>query len=242
MRLPEIKGFLETSFVDWPGRLASVVFLPGCNFRCPYCHNHRLVLNPGDLATWPLDAILWRLEEFRGWIDGVCVTGGEPTIHDALPDFLSLFRSRGWALKLDTNGLGPKRSGASSPPASSKRWRWTSRRPSRPCRTAETPARLRPEAVAETLGVLADWGGWLEVRTTVHPDLLSRDELCRLAAQTGLALSAPPGTRFTPSAAGPTKPWTRRSGEAFRKPRGVPPLARQAREQFTRAAAAQGRG
>jgi His-Xaa-Ser system radical SAM maturase HxsC len=77
---PSIKGFLETSFVDWPGRMASVVFLPGCNFRCPYCHNHALVLDPGAVATWPLEVVLAKLSGMKGWVDGVCVTGGEPTL------------------------------------------------------------------------------------------------------------------------------------------------------------------
>ena len=200
MRLPDIKGFLETSFVDWPGRLASVVFLPGCNFRCPYCHNHRLVLNPGDLATWPLDAILGRLEGFRGWIDGVCVTGGEPTIHDALPEFLTLFRSRGWTLKLDTNGSRPEALRGILSAGLVEAVALDVKAPLEPVpyRRNAGPG-SDPEAVAETLRVLADWGGWVDVRATVHPELLSADELGRLAAQAGLALSRSDGdVRFTP--------------------------------------------
>ncbi len=103
----EIKGFLETSFLDWPGKICSVLFLPGCNLRCPYCHNHALVLHPDRVPTFPLKSILSRLRSFRGWIDGVCITGGEPTLH---PDLLSLVRKikdLGFPVKLDTNGSNP---------------------------------------------------------------------------------------------------------------------------------------
>ncbi len=105
----EIKGFLETSFVDWPGKICSVLFLPHCNFRCLYCHNHSLVLSPEQHATFPIEAILDRLASFRNWVDGICVTGGEPTLH---PDLLTLIREvkgLGFLVKLDTNGSRPER-------------------------------------------------------------------------------------------------------------------------------------
>ena len=105
----QIKGFWETSFLDWPGRLTAVLFLPGCNFRCPYCHNHPLVINPERFETIPLEYILRRLKEFRGWIDGVCVTGGEPTVTPTLPLLLERLKGEGWAVKLDTNGTFPGR-------------------------------------------------------------------------------------------------------------------------------------
>jgi pyruvate formate lyase activating enzyme len=105
--LPAVKGFIETSFVDWAGKVASVVFLPRCNFSCPYCHNHRLVSYPESYRTFALEEVLERMEGLRGWVDGVTVTGGEPTIHRELPKFLKIFRERGWELKLDTNGSNP---------------------------------------------------------------------------------------------------------------------------------------
>jgi pyruvate formate lyase activating enzyme len=103
-----IKGFLETSFVDWPGTIASVVFLPFCNFRCPYCHNHDLVTNPESLPDFAPDNILAQLRRFTGWIEGICVTGGEPTLHDSLPALLGQFKERGFQTKLDTNGSNPQ--------------------------------------------------------------------------------------------------------------------------------------
>jgi pyruvate formate lyase activating enzyme len=98
---------LETSLLDWPGNLAAVLFLPGCNFYCPYCHNHVLCADPKSLLSLPLDGVLERLGHFRGWIDGVVVTGGEPTLHTSLPQLLSAIRQEGFLVKLDSNGSRP---------------------------------------------------------------------------------------------------------------------------------------
>jgi pyruvate formate lyase activating enzyme len=102
-----IKGFLETSFLDWPGRLAAVVFIGGCNFRCPFCHNAELVLEPQLLPSIPLGTILGRLSALRGWVDGVVVSGGEPTLSPRLPELLGRIRAAGFDVKLDTNGSCP---------------------------------------------------------------------------------------------------------------------------------------
>ncbi len=103
----EIKGFLETSFSDWPGKLCSVIFLPYCNFRCPYCHNHSLVLCPEQYSSIPLEDILNRLHSLRNWIDGVCLTGGEPTLQTDLPTLVEKIKRYGFLVKLDTNGSTP---------------------------------------------------------------------------------------------------------------------------------------
>lgn len=103
----QIKGFLETSFVDWTGKISSVVFTPGCNFRCPFCHNHELVLDPHRFETIPEEHVLDRLSTFRGWIDGVCITGGEPTLQPDLGDFIRRLKATGVAIKLDSNGTRP---------------------------------------------------------------------------------------------------------------------------------------
>jgi len=102
-----IKGFLETSFVDWPGKVAAVLFLPRCNFRCPFCHNHSLVENPEGYEDIPLAYIMARLAELEGWVDGVCISGGEPTIHPLLPSLIAEIKALGLAVKLDTNGTRP---------------------------------------------------------------------------------------------------------------------------------------
>jgi anaerobic ribonucleoside-triphosphate reductase activating protein len=104
----EIKGFLETSFVDWREKICAVLFLPSCNLRCPFCHNHELVLHPEQLSTFPWDYIRQRLTALRSWLDGVCITGGEPTLHPDLPELLFWIQGLGLAVKLDTNGTRPE--------------------------------------------------------------------------------------------------------------------------------------
>ena len=105
---PPIKGFIETSFLDWPGQICAVIFLPYCNLRCPYCHNHQLVLKPDDLQSLSIDAILDRLLPVKDWIDGICITGGEPTIHRNLPVLLKTIHEAGFKTKLDSNGTQPE--------------------------------------------------------------------------------------------------------------------------------------
>jgi pyruvate formate lyase activating enzyme len=111
-----IKGFIETSFSDWPGKVVAVLFLPSCNFRCHYCHNHELILLPEKYPNFPLEEILQSLRERSGWIDGVCLTGGEPTLHPWLPALIHDLRSAreitapggSLGIKLDTNGTRPE--------------------------------------------------------------------------------------------------------------------------------------
>jgi pyruvate formate lyase activating enzyme len=104
-----IGGFVKQSLIDYPGKIAAIVFTQGCNFRCGYCHNPALVL-PGLFQNCPEhlpDNILNYLKERKGWLDGVVVTGGEPTIHNDLPQFLKEIKSLGYFVKLDTNGSNP---------------------------------------------------------------------------------------------------------------------------------------
>jgi len=103
----EIKGVIDVSFVDWDGKLSSVIFLPNCNFRCPFCHNVNLVLDPEKLETIPFGYVEEQLENQRGWIDGVCITGGEPTLHKDLPELCSRLKKMEFLVKLDTNGTNP---------------------------------------------------------------------------------------------------------------------------------------
>ncbi len=103
-----IKSFLSTSFVDWPGRVCGVIFLAGCNFRCPFCHNHSLVLDGDNLTTIPFETILDKLARYEKWLGGVCISGGEPTLNPDLPQALKKLKEAGWTIKLDTNGSQPQ--------------------------------------------------------------------------------------------------------------------------------------
>ncbi len=102
-----IKGFIPISLLDWPGKISSVVFLGGCSFRCPFCHNAKLVLDPSSIPDFQVDHILSYLKSRKAWVDGVTITGGEPTMRRDLPQLLRVFKSLGLKIKLDTNGSNP---------------------------------------------------------------------------------------------------------------------------------------
>jgi pyruvate formate lyase activating enzyme len=105
----QIGGFVKQSLIDYPGKIAAVIFTQGCNFRCGYCHNPQLVLPELFKQNQPYkpNDIMQYLEQRRGWLDGVVVTGGEPTIQSDLPLFLQDIKALGYAVKLDTNGSNP---------------------------------------------------------------------------------------------------------------------------------------
>jgi len=106
----EIKGFIETSFLDWDGKVVSVIYVPHCNFRCPFCHNSGLILNPQSYDSIPFERIEKFLTERRDFIDGVCLTGGEPCLHKdrGLFEFMRRIKDLGFQIKFDSNGTSPE--------------------------------------------------------------------------------------------------------------------------------------
>ena len=104
----QIKGFQKTTFIDYPNKVASLVFTGGCNFRCPFCHNGGLVLNPNRYPTTLPETVYQHLEKRRGVIDGLVITGGEPTLMPGLKAFIKSVKALNIAVKLDTNGTHPE--------------------------------------------------------------------------------------------------------------------------------------
>jgi len=102
-----ISGLQKLTLLDFPGHTACTVFTGGCNYRCPFCHNAELVLRPGEQPEIPEAEFFSLLQKRRGLLDGVAVTGGEPTLQPDLPEFLRRIREMGYAVKLDTNGTHP---------------------------------------------------------------------------------------------------------------------------------------
>jgi len=182
--LTQIKGFLETSFVDWPGKIASVIFLPYCNFRCPYCHNHGIVLTPEKYETIPIEYVLNRLNEFKEWIDGVCITGGEPTLHPSLPEFIRKFRVQNFLIKLDTNGTNPH---VLRNLISNKLIDYVSMDVKAPLdeirysKCVGVPVNLKD--IRESISLLKGGTVPYEFRVTVVPGLLKEDDIMELAKQ-----------------------------------------------------------
>ncbi len=103
-----IYGFAKTTLLDYPKHVASTIFTGGCNFRCPFCHNGDLVLSPNSIPEFSEDSILSFLDKRKNILDGVCITGGEPTLQADLSDFIQKVRSLGLLVKLDTNGYSPE--------------------------------------------------------------------------------------------------------------------------------------
>ena len=105
-----IGGFLKQSLIDFPGNIASVIFTSGCNFRCFYCHNPELVLP--ELIQENLyinnNEVLEYLDKNKYLLDAVVITGGEPTMHSDLPNYIKQIKLLGLSVKLDTNGTNPK--------------------------------------------------------------------------------------------------------------------------------------
>ena len=103
----KFSGLQKISLIDYPNKVASVLFTPGCNLRCPFCHNWRIVVDPKPPFLQEAGA-LEILEGRKRYVDAVVVTGGEPTMHKELPRFLTKLKERGFLVKLDTNGFYPE--------------------------------------------------------------------------------------------------------------------------------------
>lgn len=101
-----IGSLQKLTLIDYPGKIAATVFLVGCNFRCPYCHNPELIsFKNSEARTDFRESEMFKfLDERIGFLDGVCITGGEPTIHSDLPKFIQNIKKRDFSIKLDTNG------------------------------------------------------------------------------------------------------------------------------------------
>ncbi len=103
-----IAGFQKQSLIDYPGSISSVIFTQGCNFRCGFCHNPNLVLPEYFENIYKNDEIVNYLNKYKNLLSAVVITGGEPTIHKDLPDFIQQIKNFGLKVKLDSNGTNPQ--------------------------------------------------------------------------------------------------------------------------------------
>lgn len=104
----QIHGLNKSTLLDYPGHLAATIFIGSCNMRCPFCHNASLVLHPNTQPVISQEEVLLYLAKRKNILEGVCITGGEPTCFSALTDFIGQIKSLGYKLKLDTNGTNPR--------------------------------------------------------------------------------------------------------------------------------------
>lgn len=172
-----VGGYTPLSSIDFPGQLAAVVFCQGCPWRCAYCHNpHLLVPGPGSLDWTEILAFLRRRV---GLLDAVVFSGGEPTLQGDLPGAMVAVRALGFRVGLHTAGMYPQRLARCLPYLD-----WVGLDVKAPLARYDDVTGVSDSArgVAASLGILAAWGGRWEVRTTVHPALLTPDDVRRLAA------------------------------------------------------------
>lgn len=174
-----IKGLQKMSMVDYPGKVACTVFLPDCDFRCPFCQNPDLINKVSELPTMPTDEFFSFLDSRKKWLDGVCVTGGEPCLSGDLIDFLKQIKDRGFLVKLDTNGSLPRVLKkaldakvvdfiAMDIKASPERY------------SEASGVRVNITNIQESINLIRSSGLPYEFRTTVIPRLHSRDNLLEI--------------------------------------------------------------
>lgn len=174
-----IGGLQKFSLIDYPGKISAVVFLAGCNFRCGFCHNPELVVpellkdQPGIDEKKFFDFLAMR----QGKLDGVCITGGEPTIWQDLPEFIAKIKALGFLVKLDTNGTNPEMVKkviesvdyfAIDIKNSPGKYRKT------------VNIDIDEKKVEKTLKMIAAYGTPLELRTTVVPGLISEEDFVKI--------------------------------------------------------------
>ena len=176
----DLRGFAKFSLVDYPGKIAAIVFAGGCNLRCPFCHNPCLVLDPTSQPRVTEREFFKFLDSRKGLLEGVVISGGEPTLQKDLPEFAAGIRSRGFLVKLDTNGTRPE---VLEPLLEARavddlgidyklpaaRYREVAADPEQGPRFAENVA--RSIRLALNCGIAPD------IRTTVHRAMLSPDDL-----------------------------------------------------------------
>ena len=174
-----IKGLEKFAPRDFPGFIASTIFLPGCSFRCPYCHNADLVLRPETLADVPLDLFCAFLDSRKNWLEGVCVSGGEPLLEPEIEGLLAVIKERNLLVKIDTNGSQP---GRLEKLISAGLVDWIAMDAKAPLeRYAEVVrAPIDPVLIARSAEIVRKSGLGHVFRTTVVPGLVGEDDVRKI--------------------------------------------------------------
>lgn len=174
-----IKGFQATTLMDYPGNIAAITFSPGCDFRCPYCYNKSLVINSPELIELDENKILEKISQRKKLIDGVVLSGGEPTLQKDLPEFAEKIKKLGLKVKLDTNGTNP---GMINRLIDKKLVDFIAMDIKGPLEKYEEVTQTKPdlESIKKSVNMImkkgSDAGVDYEFRTTALPDLLSIDD------------------------------------------------------------------
>lgn len=180
-----IAGYIKTSLIEWPGKVSSVIFVLGCNFRCPFCHNADLVEDKVERSTRINEKqILTDLEKRKKWIDGIVVTGGEPTLQVDLPKFLKLLKSLKLEIMVHTNGSRPEVVEKLIKEKLVDYWAMDIKGDLKNYSNYTNCSNVQTiEGVQESLRLIVNSGVEYELRTTVVPGLHDQKNLICLAEQ-----------------------------------------------------------
>ena len=184
--LPAVKGLLENSLIEWPGKICVVLFLGGCNFRCPFCHSRQLVKGEGGGESIPFESVRGILSEHAGWIDGVVVSGGEPTIAPGLRELMLQLKGLGLKTRVNTNGSRPGVLKSLAEEGLLDSVAMDVKGPLDERYHALAGVQVDLAALSETIDWLLGGGvGEVEFRTTVVPSMLSDGDVRDMARRLG---------------------------------------------------------
>ena len=180
MRFPPVAFFLRSSLIEWEGELSAVACLQGCNLRCPMCHSHRFLRVCEPEARADAEEIVSHVLSSDGFLDGLVVSGGEPTIHAGLPEFLGLFRENGIRVKLDTNGTNPRLLRSLIDESLADYVAMDLKAPLDGAYSTAAGKELDPGVIRQSIALLKEGRVEYEFRTTVVPALLGLEGLRRM--------------------------------------------------------------
>lgn len=182
----EFAGLIKQSLLDYPDRIAAVVFTYGCNLRCPFCHNGHLLIKPSrrEKKFIPQEEVLSFLEERQDFLEALVISGGEPTMASDLPDFIKKVKDYGFLVKLDTNGTNPDMLKMLIEENLVDYIAMDIKAPLELDFYARAAGNMSPELfmkVRSSIKLLLDARVQVEFRTTVVPGLLAQDDIVRIA-------------------------------------------------------------
>ncbi|MDD5417793.1 MAG: anaerobic ribonucleoside-triphosphate reductase activating protein [Candidatus Nanoarchaeia archaeon] len=175
-----IKGIVPASLIDWDGNICCVVFTGGCNYRCGFCHNPELI-DMNKTESMNEDDILKIIDKKRKWVDGVCITGGEPLIHTEIKQFCGKIKSLGLKIKMDTNGSDP---GFLMELIKEKLVDYIAVDIKSPKSKYKeiTGVNVDIDAVQKSIDIVMNSGVEYEFRTTFVPDVLKKEDFIEIAS------------------------------------------------------------
>lgn len=182
----DIKGYIPLSLVEFPRRVAAVVFVGGCNLRCGFCYNRDLVLRPHELETIPTERVLSEIGKHADWLDGVAITGGEPTLQENLLDFMKAIKDLGLEVELETNGTKPEVIREAIAKGLVDYVAMDVKAPLEYAKYAKVAGSLTEEefkAILKSIELLREGAVDYEFRTTVVPGLVTLDDVVKIAEE-----------------------------------------------------------